>query len=44
LKSDEDVMLDGMKLDHVQKEIKLPVYPVGLSDLPRVLSSRIALN
>jgi putative radical SAM enzyme (TIGR03279 family) len=44
LKSDEDVMLDGMKLDQVQKEIRLPVYPVGLADLPRVLSSRIALN
>jgi NifB/MoaA-like Fe-S oxidoreductase len=44
LKSDEDVMLDGMKLDQVQKEIRLPVCPVGLADLPRVLSSRIALN
>ncbi len=44
LKSDEDVMLDGMKLDQVQKEIGLPVCPVGLADLPRVLSSRIALN
>jgi putative radical SAM enzyme (TIGR03279 family) len=44
LKSDEDVMLDGMKLDQVQKEIRLPVSPVGLADLPRVLSSRIALN
>jgi putative radical SAM enzyme (TIGR03279 family) len=44
LKSDEDVMLDGMKLDQVQKEIRLPVFPVGLADLARVLSSRIALN
>ena len=44
LKSDEDVMLDGMKLDQVQKGIRLPVHPVGLADLPRVLSSRIALN
>jgi len=44
LKSDEDVMLDGMKLDQVQKEIRLPVHPVGLADLPRVLSARSALN
>ena len=44
LKSDEDVMLDGMKLDQVQKQLGVPVYAVGLADLPRVLSSRVSLN
>ena len=44
LKSDEDIMLDGMKLDQVKKELGLPVYAVGLGDLPRLLSSRASLN
>ena len=47
LKSDEDVMLDGLKLDQVQSELGLPIYAVALRDLPRVLSetsSCIALD
>jgi len=44
LKSDEDIMLDGMKLDHVQNELGLPLHAVGLGDLPQVLASRVALN
>jgi NifB/MoaA-like Fe-S oxidoreductase len=39
LKSDEDIMLDGMKLDHVQKNSGLPLHAVGLWDLPQVLAS-----
>jgi NifB/MoaA-like Fe-S oxidoreductase len=44
LKSDEDIMLDGMKLDQVKRELGLPIYAVGLGDLPRLLSSRASLN
>ncbi|HSE32693.1 MAG TPA: DUF512 domain-containing protein [Pyrinomonadaceae bacterium] len=40
LKSDEDVMLDGMRLDRVQAELGLPVYAIGLSEVPRVLDGR----
>lgn len=38
LKSDEDIMLDGMQLDHVQNELALPLYAVGLRDLPQVFA------
>lgn len=37
LKSDEDVMLDGMRLDQLQRELGLPVLALGLSELPRAL-------
>jgi putative radical SAM enzyme (TIGR03279 family) len=37
LKSDEEVMLDGMKLDELQLELGLPVRAVGLEELPRTL-------
>lgn len=40
LKSDEDVMLDGMKLDQVQKDLGMPVHAISLSELPQVLVSQ----
>ena len=40
LKSDEDVMLDGMKLDQVQKDLGVPVHAISLSELPQVLVSQ----
>ena len=39
LKSDEEVMLDGVTLNQVEKDLGLPIYAVGLSDLPNVLST-----
>ena len=39
LKSDEEVMLDGVTLNQVEKDLGLPVYAVGLSDLPATLST-----
>lgn len=40
LKSDEDVMLDGMKLDQVQNDLGVPIHAISLSELPQVLVSR----
>jgi putative radical SAM enzyme (TIGR03279 family) len=40
LKSDEEVMLDGVTLAQVEKHLGLPVYAVGLQELPAKLSSR----
>lgn len=38
LKSDEDVMLDGASLSQVETDLGRRVYPVGLGELPQVLS------
>lgn len=37
LKSDEDVMLDGMKLDDLAREFGLPVYPLDLKGFSQFL-------
>lgn len=38
LKSDEDVMLDGSTLEQIRHELGLPIYAVGLSELPEVIA------
>jgi putative radical SAM enzyme (TIGR03279 family) len=40
LKSDEDVMLDGMKLDQVKEDLGVHMHAISLSELPQVLVSR----
>lgn len=39
LKSDEEVMLDGMTLDDVRRTVGLPVHPVNLNELGSFLIS-----
>jgi putative radical SAM enzyme (TIGR03279 family) len=39
LKSDEDVMLDGMKLEELASELRLPIYPFDLQSFSQFLSS-----
>lgn len=38
LKSDEEIMLDGIKLETLRRELNIPVYAVGLSNLRQLLS------
>ena len=42
LKSDEPVMLDGMRLDEVQKEFAVPLYAFDFSSLSAALGSELA--
>ena len=37
LKSDEDILLDGMRLEELASEFGLPVYPVNIDSLFRLL-------
>jgi putative radical SAM enzyme (TIGR03279 family) len=37
LKSDEEVMLDGMKLDELRKEFGVPLLPADIASLPGLL-------
>jgi putative radical SAM enzyme (TIGR03279 family) len=39
LKSDEAIMLDGMKIEEVEKELGVPVHPVNLAEFSNLLSS-----
>ena len=39
LKSDEAIMLDGMKIEEVEKELGVPVHAVNLAELGNLLSS-----
>lgn len=39
LKSDEAIMLDGMKLDELQKQLGRPIKAVGLGEFSRALST-----
>ena len=39
LKSDEAIMLDGMRIEEVEKKIGMPLHAVDLPDLARFLSS-----
>jgi NifB/MoaA-like Fe-S oxidoreductase len=40
LKSDEEVMLDGMKLKELACELRLPVYPLDLKSFGQFLFRR----
>ena len=39
LKSDEAIMLDGMKIEEVEKELGVPVHAVNLAEFSNLLSS-----
>ncbi|MDQ6651856.1 MAG: DUF512 domain-containing protein [Acidobacteriota bacterium] len=39
LKSDEEIMLDGMKLEELARELRLPVYPLDLNSFAQFLSA-----
>ena len=40
LKSDEEIMLDGMKLEELAREFRLPVYPLDLKSFGQFLLRR----
>jgi NifB/MoaA-like Fe-S oxidoreductase len=40
LKSDEAIMLDGMKLDDVSRSLGQPVHAVNLQDLAALLNTK----
>ncbi len=40
LKSDEEIMLDGMKLAELARQLRLPVYPLDLKSFAQFLFSR----
>ncbi len=40
LKSDEAIMLDGMKIDEVSRAIGVPVYAVTLEELASLLLNK----
>lgn len=40
LKSDEEIMLDGMKLGELARELRLPVYPLDLKSFAQFLFRR----
>ncbi|HET6893246.1 MAG TPA: DUF512 domain-containing protein [Pyrinomonadaceae bacterium] len=40
LKSDEDILLDGMRLDELRDQLELPVYPVNIDTLFRLLGEQ----
>jgi len=40
LKSDEEIMLDGMTLETLRERLGVPVHPVDLSGLANLLLAR----
>jgi putative radical SAM enzyme (TIGR03279 family) len=44
LKSDEEIMLDGMKLDDLAQQLELPVYPLDLKSFAEFLSRPLISN
>jgi NifB/MoaA-like Fe-S oxidoreductase len=40
LKSDEEIMLDGMKLEELARDLRLPVYPLDLKSFAQFLFRR----
>ena len=44
IKSDEAIMLDGMKLDELQRELALPVYTLDFASFARMIESAEVSN
>ena len=41
IKSDEAIMLDGMTLDGLQRELKLPVHALDFASFARMLDGKV---
>ena len=41
IKSDEAIMLDGLKLDEFEREIKLPVHALDFEAFARMLDGKV---